>query len=206
MTSICPTIRCEEYTADAARKISPRPLTNPTSTDGSLAGRATSAHHCRHRARGDDRLGHVRNRVARLHPDTTRDRDVNSLRNNLSQEERDSMPSTKNLGAPGSSDEEADDFPRRVERATRGLLALNVSILERIEKRIGLAPLRALQSLERLGPSLVTELGADLDLLPSTASRLSDRLAEAGSSPAVSPEQSPRHASRTDRCGPQRAG
>lgn len=90
------------------------------------------------------------------------------------------MPSTKNLGAPGSSDEEADDFPRRLERATRGLLALNVSILERIEKRIGLAPLRALQSLERLGPSLVTELGADLDLLPSTASRLSDRLAEAG--------------------------
>ena len=49
-----------------------------------------------------------------------------------------------------------------------------------MEKRIGLAPLRALQSLERLGPSLVTELGADLDLLPSTASRLSDRLAEAG--------------------------
>jgi len=59
-------------------------------------------------------------------------------------------------------------------------LALNVSALERMEKRIGLTPLRALQSLDRLGPSLVTELGADLDLLPSTASRLSDRLADAG--------------------------
>jgi DNA-binding MarR family transcriptional regulator len=34
--------------------------------------------------------------------------------------------------------------------------------------------------LERLGPSLVTELGEDLDLAPSSASRLSDRLAEAG--------------------------
>ena len=90
------------------------------------------------------------------------------------------MPTTKKIGAPVSSDEEADDFLQRLERATRGLLALNVSVLEHMEKQIGLAPLRALQSLERLGPSLVTELGADLDLLPSTASRLSDRLADAG--------------------------
>ncbi len=72
------------------------------------------------------------------------------------------------------------DFLRTLEEATRGLLALNVSALERMEKRIGLAPLRALQSLQRLGPSLVTELGDDLSLLSSTASRLSDRLAEAG--------------------------
>ncbi len=72
------------------------------------------------------------------------------------------------------------DYLERLEQATRGLLALNVSVLERMEKRIGLAPLRALQSLERLGPSLVTELGADLDMLSSTASRLSDRLADAG--------------------------
>ncbi len=78
------------------------------------------------------------------------------------------------------ADHDLSDVVTRLERATRGLLALNVSVLEHMEKRIGLAPLRALQSLERLGPSLVTELGADLDLLPSTASRLSDRLAEAG--------------------------
>lgn len=67
-----------------------------------------------------------------------------------------------------------------LEQATRGLLALNVLVLEFVEKRIGLASLRALQALQRLGPSLVTELGADLDLVPSSASRLSDRLAEAG--------------------------
>jgi DNA-binding MarR family transcriptional regulator len=73
-----------------------------------------------------------------------------------------------------------DDFLRRLEHATRGLLALNVSVLEQMEKRIGLTPLRALQSLERLGPSLVTELGDDMDLLSSTASRLSERLAETG--------------------------
>ena len=72
------------------------------------------------------------------------------------------------------------DFLLQLERATRGLLALNVSVLEHMEQRIGLAPLRALQALDRLGPSLVTELGADLGLLPSTASRLSDRLADAG--------------------------
>jgi DNA-binding MarR family transcriptional regulator len=73
-----------------------------------------------------------------------------------------------------------DGYALELERATRGLLALNVLVLELMEKRIGLAPLRALQALDRLGPSLVTELGADLDLVPSSASRLSDRLAEAG--------------------------
>jgi DNA-binding MarR family transcriptional regulator len=89
------------------------------------------------------------------------------------------MPTTKKVDTNASPDN-AVDYLERLEGATRGLLALNVSVLERMEKRIGLAPLRALQSLERLGPSLVTELGADLDLLPSTASRLSDRLADAG--------------------------
>ena len=90
------------------------------------------------------------------------------------------MPAAKKRPAPPASSEGDEDFLSQLERATRGLLALNVSVLERIERRIGLAPLRALQSLDRLGPSLVTELGVDLDLLPSTASRLSDRLAEAG--------------------------
>jgi DNA-binding MarR family transcriptional regulator len=73
-----------------------------------------------------------------------------------------------------------EDYGAALERATRGLLEVNVSVLEQMERKIGLAPLRALQSLDRLGPSLVTELGADLEMLASTASRLSDRLAEAG--------------------------
>ena len=71
-------------------------------------------------------------------------------------------------------------YARELERETQGLFALNVVVLEDVERRIGLAPLRALQSLHRLGPSLVTEMGEELDLVPSTASRLSDRLAEAG--------------------------
>jgi DNA-binding MarR family transcriptional regulator len=72
------------------------------------------------------------------------------------------------------------EYLDELEQATRGLLALNVSLLEHMEKRIGLTPLRALQSLDRLGPSMVTELGDDLGLLPSTASRLADRLGTAG--------------------------
>src|SRR5262245_30519696 len=89
------------------------------------------------------------------------------------------MRSDETRAVPSASDEQ-HDYASLLERATRGLLALNVSVLARMEKRIGLAPLRAPQSLDRLGPSLVTELGVDLDLLPSTASRLSDRLTEAG--------------------------
>jgi len=89
---------------------------------------------------------------------------------------------SKPIAAAGSADgaPSGEGYGAALERATRGLLALNVVVLEEVEKRIGLAPLRALQSLQRLGPSLVTELGEDLDLVPSTASRLSDRLAEAG--------------------------
>jgi len=86
----------------------------------------------------------------------------------------------KRRSKPQTADTVGADYPRRLEQATRGLFALNVSVLERMERRIGLASLRALQSLDRLGPSMVTELGHDLDLLSSTASRLSDRLAEAG--------------------------
>jgi DNA-binding MarR family transcriptional regulator len=89
------------------------------------------------------------------------------------------MAAPKKRAATGSATV-SQDFLRRLEKATRGLLALNVSVLEHMEKRIGLAPLRALQSLDRVGPCLVTELGDDLGLLSSTASRLSDRLADAG--------------------------
>jgi DNA-binding MarR family transcriptional regulator len=85
-----------------------------------------------------------------------------------------------NSAAPKPIDALSADYPTELEQATRGLLELNVAVLEQMDKTIGVASLRALQSLERLGPSLVTELGNDLDMLVSTASRLSDRLADAG--------------------------
>jgi DNA-binding MarR family transcriptional regulator len=86
---------------------------------------------------------------------------------------------TRSTGAHDEATADSD-YASQLEQATRGLLALNVVVLEEVEKRIGLPTLRALQSLQRLGPSLVTELGQQLDLVPSSASRLSDRLAEAG--------------------------
>ncbi|AEV71484.1 MULTISPECIES: MarR family winged helix-turn-helix transcriptional regulator [Mycolicibacterium] len=88
----------------------------------------------------------------------------------------------RRAGVTGADDEATPDseYAAQLEQATRGLLALNVAVLEEVEKRVGLPILRALQSLQRLGPSLVTELGQDLDLVPSSASRLSDRLTEAG--------------------------
>ena len=90
------------------------------------------------------------------------------------------MASTNNLSKPDAVAETAEEFPARLERATRGLLELNVEVLEHMERQVGLTPLRALQSLDRNGPSLVGELADDLGLVPSTASRLSDRLADAG--------------------------
>jgi DNA-binding MarR family transcriptional regulator len=90
------------------------------------------------------------------------------------------MVSASNDTRPNAAWEGSEHFVAELELATRGLLELNVVVLAEMEKKIGLAPLRALQSLERLGPSLVTELADNLDLLSSTASRLSDRLADAG--------------------------
>jgi DNA-binding MarR family transcriptional regulator len=90
------------------------------------------------------------------------------------------VSASNDTARPDAAWEGSEHFVAELELATRGLLELNVAVLEQMEKKIGLAPLRALQSLERLGPSLVIELGDDLDLLPSTASRLSDRLADAG--------------------------
>lgn len=90
-------------------------------------------------------------------------------------------PVTSRPVSPGATQiGEADrDQPHRLEQATRGLLEVTITILERMDKTTGLTELRALQSLQRRGPSQVTALANDLDILVSTASRLSDRLAEA---------------------------
>ena len=58
----------------------------------------------------------------------------------------------ENASSRRSADDTAEDFPARLERATRGLLELNVEVLEVMERKVGLAPLRALQSLDRQGP------------------------------------------------------
>ncbi|GAA5158988.1 hypothetical protein GCM10023321_39320 [Pseudonocardia eucalypti] len=72
-----------------------------------------------------------------------------------------------------------DDYARQLEAATRALLEVNEAVLQEMDRTVGIASIRALQALERRGPLLVTELGNELDMLASTASRLSDRLADA---------------------------
>lgn len=89
------------------------------------------------------------------------------------------MTSRSNSPAQGALSS-PEDYSHRLERATHGLLELTVTVLERMDKTLGLTSLRALQALQRRGPSQVTELANDLDMLVSTVSRLSDRLSEAG--------------------------
>ncbi|OMC29591.1 MarR family transcriptional regulator [Mycobacterium sp. GA-1841] len=93
--------------------------------------------------------------------------------------------------------DDADEYAVQLERATRGLLAVNVMALEHFEKRIGLSSLRALQALGRTGPCLVSELAQALQVAVSTASRLADRLTESGLiTRGVSPQN--RRATRLD--------
>lgn len=86
--------------------------------------------------------------------------------------------------ADSSSDLDAGegglDYAAELERASRGLLAVSLGALSQMEQRVTTTHLRALQALERLGPCKVGELADAVDLAPSSASRLSDRLAEAG--------------------------
>ena len=56
--------------------------------------------------------------------------------------------------APGKSRQPdagtaGSEYAEALEQATRGLLELNVAVLEHLEKQIGLAQLRALQALDR---------------------------------------------------------
>lgn len=67
-----------------------------------------------------------------------------------------------------------------LERALRPVVDAAVSAGEQLEERVAPVHLRALQALEAAGPCHVSVLADGLGLLPSTASRLSDRLAAAG--------------------------
>jgi DNA-binding MarR family transcriptional regulator len=90
--------------------------------------------------------------------------------------------------SPGAGGDDAD-YASQLERASRGLLAVSMAAISQLEQSISPTHLRALQALDRLGPCKVGELAEALDLAPSSASRLSDRLAEAGLiTRAVSPD------------------
>lgn len=88
--------------------------------------------------------------------------------------------STPDRTSSAAGREEPGSYAVRLERATRGLLEVNVAVLSRMEGKINPSHLRALQELDRLGGAKVSELAEALGVLPSTASRISDRLSDAG--------------------------
>jgi DNA-binding MarR family transcriptional regulator len=83
-------------------------------------------------------------------------------------------------GSPAAASREKTDYASQLERASRGLLSVSMAAISQFEQNISPTHLRALQALDRLGACKVGDLAEALDLAPSSASRLSDRLAEAG--------------------------
>lgn len=69
---------------------------------------------------------------------------------------------------------------RDLETAMRPLVDVALGAAEELEERVAPVHLRALQALEASGASHVSALAQALSLLPSTVSRLSDRLTAAG--------------------------
>lgn len=91
------------------------------------------------------------------------------------------MSTARPQSSPAVDDgDRAEEYVVAIEQATRSLLEMNVAVIEDMERTAGLVPIRALQTLARRGPSLVSELGEDLNVPPSTASRLGNRQTEAG--------------------------
>jgi DNA-binding MarR family transcriptional regulator len=114
-------------------------------------------------------------KVVPMNPTANRDRTVASDDNNAESD----VENTDTLDDLDRDAAYPDTYSEQLELALRGMLEVTVAVLERMDKKVGLASLRALQSLRRQGPCMVTELAHDCDMLASTASRLSDRLAEA---------------------------
>lgn len=76
---------------------------------------------------------------------------------------------------------EASGYAAELELASRGLLDVSERALATMQQKVSLDHLRGLQALRRLGgTSSVGALAEQLSVLSSTASRLSDRLTEAG--------------------------
>jgi DNA-binding MarR family transcriptional regulator len=99
--------------------------------------------------------------------------------------------------SPLNDSPDGSNYAAQLERVTRGLLAVSLAVVSQMEQRVSTTHLRALQALARLGSCKVGELAEAVDLAPSSTSRLSDRLAEAGLiTRSVSPDN--RRATRLD--------
>lgn len=74
----------------------------------------------------------------------------------------------------------ADDLPAAVQSAAEALVLLWSQSEEALPGRVSPSQLRALDAIQRHGSLNLAALGAELGALPSSASRLCDRLVAAG--------------------------
>lgn len=77
-------------------------------------------------------------------------------------------------------DEAADEVVTAVLTASRLLVAVSARSLASVEDSLTLPQFRMLVVLETRGPMNISRLGEHLDVIPSTAMRMVDRLAAAG--------------------------
>lgn len=82
--------------------------------------------------------------------------------------------------APASLPEPADAVVTAVLTASRLLVAVSARSLASVEESLTLPQFRMLVVLDSRGPMNISRLGEHLDVIPSTAMRMVDRLAAAG--------------------------
>ncbi|MCL2733357.1 MAG: MarR family transcriptional regulator [Actinomycetia bacterium] len=81
---------------------------------------------------------------------------------------------------PGGHDEVADDVVTAVLTASRLLVSVSARSLATVEETLTLPQFRMLVVLDSRGAMNISRLGEHLDVIPSTAMRMVDRLANAG--------------------------
>jgi DNA-binding MarR family transcriptional regulator len=82
--------------------------------------------------------------------------------------------------SPGAGRESADEVVTAVLTASRLLVALSARSLASVEESLTLPQFRMLVVLDTRGPLNISRLGEHLDVIPSTAMRMVDRLVAAG--------------------------
>lgn len=95
--------------------------------------------------------------------------------------DRDAATSRTPVSTPdGTSKGAADEVVTAVLTASRLLVAVSARSLASVEETLTLPQFRMLVVLDSRGPMNISRLGEHLDVIPSTAMRMVDRLAAAG--------------------------
>lgn len=92
----------------------------------------------------------------------------------------DEGPGDEAVGDGRAGEESADVVVTAVLTASRLLVAISARSLAAVEETLTLPQFRMLVVLDSRGPMNISRLGAHLDVIPSTAMRMVDRLARVG--------------------------